>query len=185
MTSTFSHVNYARRINYINKLNLPPSTTLRILRSASKSSNPTREIPSTTCPPCLKLKAALSRISTPTTRVRKCCRSSPRPTTKRYSVSPKRCNRRPQYLPVSGLHVVHRPALPQHALAFDSSENRQLLTVASVVINKLTGLCVPRCISEGSSGSLAKGEETCLRDCVNRFMDMQKLVMKQAEASHR
>ena len=43
----------------------------------------------------------------------------------------------------------------------------------------LTGICWKKCITGNlKSGSLDKGEETCLANCVERFMDVNGMTMK-------
>ncbi|KAF2669306.1 hypothetical protein BT63DRAFT_455283 [Microthyrium microscopicum] len=52
-------------------------------------------------------------------------------------------------------------------------------------ISKLTGICFKKCVAPGpvSSSAISRTEETCMRDCVNRFMEVQNAVLEKATKS--
>lgn len=58
------------------------------------------------------------------------------------------------------------------------------LTPAAV--HNLTDICWTKCVTGSiKSGTLDKSEETCARNCVDRFLDANFLVIKQLEGMRR
>jgi len=57
-----------------------------------------------------------------------------------------------------------------------------LLTVDDAAVHELTEMCFKKCITGSiSSGKLASKEESCMSNCVNRFMDSNLAVLQHLE----
>ncbi|KAF9457096.1 Tim10/DDP family zinc finger-domain-containing protein [Collybia nuda] len=48
-------------------------------------------------------------------------------------------------------------------------------------IHKFTGLCWDKCITGTPSTKFSRGEEACLTNCVERFLDTSLFMVKQIE----
>ncbi|KAG2006799.1 hypothetical protein CC2G_014544 [Coprinopsis cinerea AmutBmut pab1-1] len=49
-------------------------------------------------------------------------------------------------------------------------------------VQKFTGMCWDKCITSVSSNSLSRSEESCLANCVDRFMDASLYIVSQVES---
>lgn len=56
-----------------------------------------------------------------------------------------------------------------------------MLTSAFAAVHLLTETCFKKCIPSVSGGKLASKEESCMRNCVERFMDSNLAVLKHLE----
>lgn len=54
-------------------------------------------------------------------------------------------------------------------LQFIESENSK--TKVQTSIHQFTDLCFKKCVTSVGNGQLSSGEESCLTNCVNRFLD--------------
>ncbi|CEP60979.1 protein transporter TIM8 LALA0_S02e04038g [Lachancea lanzarotensis] len=61
-------------------------------------------------------------------------------------------------------------------MTFLESENSKQKVQMS--IHQFTNICFKQCASNVSNGNLSSQEETCLRNCVNRFLDTNIRIVK-------
>lgn len=75
-------------------------------------------------------------------------------------------------------------------LQFDDSTKKELATFLereqaharlSESIRKLTGMCWDKCITGTPGSRFARGEESCLANCVDRFLDSSLFVVNQVQ----
>ncbi|KAF7845894.1 hypothetical protein BT93_L0148 [Corymbia citriodora subsp. variegata] len=67
-----------------------------------------------------------------------------------------------------------------------SRTRAHVLISMPLAIHSLTDMCFRKCItSKISAGSLDRYEEPCMRNCVDRFMDSQMLVVRNLEKMQR
>ncbi|KAH8917711.1 hypothetical protein BT69DRAFT_1248487 [Atractiella rhizophila] len=52
-------------------------------------------------------------------------------------------------------------------------------------IREFTSLCWDKCITGTPGNRFGRGEETCLANCVDRFLDSSLHIMKRVEESHK
>ena len=74
------------------------------------------------------------------------------------------------------------PPSPAHPRANIALMEHGVLTMM-IAIHSLTDTCFRKCIPAGTvkKGALDKYEEPCMRQCVDRFLDANMVVLKELE----
>jgi len=84
--------------------------------------------------------------------------------------------------PGSSCSIPHHHVRRYYSCADDSIYGH-LLTQRRTAIHSLTDTCFRKCIPSGAvkKGQLDKYEEPCMRQCVDRFLDANLVVLKELE----
>ncbi|KAH3679484.1 hypothetical protein WICMUC_000929 [Wickerhamomyces mucosus] len=69
----------------------------------------------------------------------------------------------------------------QEILQFIEAENSKSKVQTSV--HQFTNLCFKKCVSSINDGTLTSNEESCLTNCVNRFLDVNIKVVEGLQAA--
>lgn len=101
-----------------------------------------------------------------------------------YNVSPRR-----HHSPLSCLTTPPLPSLfsthflKSSARARDTCNSQLISRVLTIAIHSLTDTCFRKCIPAGTvkNGKLDKYEEPCMRQCVDRFLDANMVVLRELE----
>ena len=72
---------------------------------------------------------------------------------------------------------------PSHFLRSTLQSNNKLTQLFKTAIHSLTDTCFRKCIPAGTvkAGKLDKYEEPCMRQCVDRFLDANMVVLRELE----
>jgi len=78
---------------------------------------------------------------------------------------------------MKGKSLRSKNVMPARLLPGDTDAN-----VYTTAVHELTETCFKKCITSSiSSGKLASKEETCIQNCVERFMDSNLAVLRHLE----
>lgn len=60
----------------------------------------------------------------------------------------------------------------------DLAMQNAILTLRQTDVHRLTNMCFKKCVTSVGSGGLASKEQSCMQNCVDRFMDSNLAVLK-------
>ncbi|KAK1318328.1 Mitochondrial import inner membrane translocase subunit TIM8 [Acorus calamus] len=63
-------------------------------------------------------------------------------------------------------------------------EQEKEKAMVSEMVGKLTDVCWEKCITSTPSTKFSSGEQTCLTNCAQRYIDMSAITMKRFQSMH-